>query len=81
MSMFRKSPLAVTTPPPQPAALDPDAPDSWILLSPGRHIVDGKVVDVAPSVQTLVPYAVKAGRHIVDGKIVIAPVLSHSLPR
>ena len=78
MSMFRKSPPAVTTPPPQPAALDPDAPDSWILLSPGRHLVDGAAVDIAPSVCTLVPYAVKAGRHVVDSKVAIAPLIYES---
>ena len=78
MSMFRRSPPNATTAPTKPAALGPDAPGSWIMLAPGRHVIDGAWVEVPPSEQLLVQFPVKPGRRVIDGKIVIAPLIYQS---
>ncbi len=71
----------VPTPPApteKPAAPPADSPGSWIMLTPGRHTVDGQPVEIPPSEQLLVPFPVKPGRRVVDGKIVIAPLIYQS---
>ena len=43
-----------------------------VLVTPGRHIVDGKPVDVPLNgEQGLVRFLLASGRHIVDGRIAI----------
>ena len=59
----------------QPA---PDSPGSWLMLAPGKHTVDGTVVDIPDTGQLLAAYPVKPGRHVVDGKVAIAPLIYES---
>lgn len=63
------------TPTEKPAAPPADSPGSWLMLAPGKHVVDGVTVEIPPSAQPLVAFAVKPGKHIVDDKIAIAPLI------
>ena len=59
----------------------PDSPGSWLMLSPGKHTVDGVAVEVPDNGQLAVPFETTRGKHIVDGRVAIAPDMSPSIPR
>lgn len=58
-----------------PAAPAANPLGSWLMLAPGKHVVDGVTVEIPESPQPLAAFAVKPGKHIVDGKIAIAPLI------
>lgn len=58
-----------------PAAPAVASPGSWLSLAPGRHVIDGTVVEIPASPRPAVEFAVTPGRHIVDGKVAIAPLI------
>ena len=61
-----------------PASSAPTARRSGAMLTPGRHVVDGRTVDVPADARPLVLYPLKPGRHVIDGKVAIVPVMPTS---
>ncbi len=80
MGILRKlaDSLAPAAEPPAAEPPAPDSPGSWLMLSPGKHTVDGVAVEVPDNGQLLAAYPVKPGRHVVDGKVAIAPLIYES---
>ncbi len=64
-----------------PEAPPPDVTRSSIMLAPGKHVIDGTVVEIPDNGQLAVPFETTRGKHIVDGRVVIAPDMSPSIPR
>ena len=64
-----------------PASSAPTARQSGAMLSPGRHIIDGRAVDVpADGWRPLALYPLPPGRHVVDAKLVIVEYIHQRMP-
>ncbi|MHB1813440.1 MAG: hypothetical protein ACYCUE_01185 [Steroidobacteraceae bacterium] len=63
-----------------PASSAPTARRSGAMLQPGRHIIDGRAVDVAPDPRPLVLYPLKPGRHVIDDRVVIVEYIHQRMP-
>ena len=51
-----------------------------ITIAPGRHVIDGKPIDVPRSGdQDLVQFPLPAGRHVIDGRIAIVADPRHGI--
>jgi hypothetical protein len=46
------------------------------MLSPGRHVVDGRTVDVPADARPLVLHPLEPGRHVIDERVVIVEDMS-----
>ncbi len=78
MGILRKLVDSIAGAAPQPAAPAVASLGSWIMLTPGTHVVDAVTVEIPPSPRPAVEFAVTPGRHIVDGRVAIAPLVYES---
>ena len=53
---------------------------SGAMLTPGRHVVDGRTVDVPADARPLVLYPLEPGRHVIDDRVVIVEYIHQRMP-
>jgi phage terminase large subunit len=66
--------------PPRKRRALPPPPHPHILLKPGRHVIDGEVVEMPGELGQMVRVFLSVGRHIVDDKIAYASKPGAGIP-
>ena len=56
------------------------ARQSGAMLSPGRHVVDGRTVDLPADARPLVLHPLSPGRHVIDDRVVTVENIPKRMP-